>query len=155
MIAEGATARLEGTPTEAGSFTFRATAKDLYRRYVTRQFTIEVMDGAVVQMSAFSMPGFLWAQAIALPDAAEGMDYMQTLFSPDEWSGSYSLEGTLPLGLEYDAALYSLVGTPEAGSAGDYLFTIRVDNNAYAYRLCVVGDSVHTPAEGTSVYAAH
>jgi large repetitive protein len=99
------TGAITGTPTAAGSYGFTVRATD-GRRTATRQLTIVVRQPLAVQA-----PG--------VPPAEVGIAFAGIKVAATGGSGtnSWTIEGTLPAGLSFDAQTAEISGTPStAGS---------------------------------------
>ncbi len=112
LVLDGVTGILSGTPQAEGSFLFTVEATDADAVVVTKEYTLQI-------------EAILTVTTTALPDGAEGADYMVTLTAdggvpPLLWEADGLPAG---LALSPDGVL---TGTPEAGSAGDYapVFTV-------------------------------
>ncbi|MCZ2150976.1 MAG: putative Ig domain-containing protein [Bryobacterales bacterium] len=132
LILNAATGAVTGTPTAAGISTFTVRVQDAAGASATRQFSITVIEGLQITTPT------------ALPNAAEGSTYTQTLAatggkSPYTWTVSV---GSLPDGLALAPTSGLITGTPTA--AGNYSFIIQVSDSQTqsvqkAFTLAVTG----------------
>ncbi len=113
------TGRISGTPSKAGTYTFKikVTDSDNSSLTATASFTIEIDYSATISITTAS-----------LPDGAVDKSYSQTLKATGgsgdyEWRSS----GTLPPGLSLNASTGKISGTPS--KAGNYTFKIKVTDN--------------------------
>jgi len=123
---------ISGTPTESGTFQFTVTVKvtgQETNNTASRTFTLEIAagtppsgggegGGAVVQVAPE-------LNVSSLENATVGASYSTTITvkadSPFTWAVT---GGKLPAGLSFNEG--NISGTPEAGTAGSYSFTITV-----------------------------
>lgn len=105
---------LAGTPTAAGSFTFRVRVTDATGATSTKGFTVVVTAAPALTFDS------------GLPDAERGKAYSTDL-SRSGGTGPFTYTvsaGTLPAGLTLDAGTGTLSGTPTRG--GSYAFTVTL-----------------------------
>ena len=116
----GETGRVEGTPTESGTF----------------DFTVQITDNVYPGLSdtkSFSLTinaSTLTITTTSLPDGQVGVVYNQTVSAtggttPYVWSIS---SGTLPFGLSLNASTGQISGTPTSSDA--WVFTIQVTDDS-------------------------
>lgn len=133
------TGEITGTPTQVGTFPVTFTVSDGDGTQVSDQITITVNEELTLESSA------------ELPRAVEGVEYDKQL----EVAGGTGaitwnmVEGELPEGLTFDDGLIS--GTPEAGAAGTYTFTVEAVDESGATTetefTLVVGDGLTVTTE--------
>ena len=124
-------------------------------------FTVEVTDGQQTAHASLSITVYeeLQITTASLPDAIEGVAYSYTLTASGGSSSnhSWSISGQPPW-LSIDATTGELSGTPPAGSAGTYIFTIEAtDGQQTASRQFdltvntpLVVDFEASPTQGTA-----
>nr|WP_245863727.1 IPT/TIG domain-containing protein [Caulobacter mirabilis] len=113
----GAPIRIEGTPKEAGVFSFTVKSTVDYGRVATQDYTLEI-----------AKPTLALALA-TLSDVVQGVAYSQTLIATGGVA-PYSFAvtaGALPDGLSLDARTGVLSGTP--ASFGPYSFTVTASDS--------------------------
>ncbi len=105
---------ISGTPTAAGSYTFRARVTDSYNESSAKTFTVVIAAQPVLTFTG------------AQPAGQVGSAY-STTFTRTGGTGPFTFStasGTLPPGLTLNTATGVLSGTPT--TSGDYAFTVRV-----------------------------
>ncbi len=105
---------ISGTPTAAGTYTFRARVTDSYNEVSTKTFTVVIAAQPILTFTG------------AQPDAQVGSAY-STTFTRTGGTGPFTfstVSGTLPPGLTLNTTTGVLSGTPT--SPGDYAFTVKV-----------------------------
>lgn len=117
LALNAATGAISGTPVSAGISTFTIRVQDATGASATRQFTITVTEGLQITTPT------------ALPNAAEGSTYTQTLAAtggkqPYTWTISV---GSLPDGLAMAPTSGLITGVPAA--AGNYSFIVQVSDS--------------------------
>ncbi|MCC6363672.1 MAG: putative Ig domain-containing protein [Bryobacterales bacterium] len=132
LTLNAATGAISGTPTAAGISTFTVRVQDAAGASASKQFSITVTEGLQITTPT------------ALPNAAEGSTYTQTLAAtggkaPYTWTISV---GSLPDGLALAPTSGLITGTPTA--AGNYSFIIQVADSQTqtvqkAFTLSVTG----------------
>jgi len=112
------TATISGTPTTAGSYTFLLTVTDSSPSTINLSYTIVIAATPITFSSS------------SLPQAKEGVTYQGSISVTGGTSPyTYSLSGgTLPSGLTLNSNIIS--GTPDKGTAGNYVFTIGVTDSS-------------------------
>lgn len=132
--------KLEGTINDVGTLTFQMTLTDEGNRVLSGPFTLNILEpmtaslsGASARVSAFAMMRMATSSTFNLPRGSH------TSISPQIANGiepiSYTFQGSLPLGLEYDDGVVS--GTPV------------VENQTGSMVLSITdaaGTAVHLPA---------
>jgi hypothetical protein len=111
---------ISGEPTTAGSYTFLAQITDNSPGTAQQWFLITITETPLRFVTT------------SLPQGTEGTSYSQTISvsggtSPYTWEIS---SGTLPNGLTLKSTNGRLSGTPKAGSAGTYYFTVTVTDDS-------------------------
>lgn len=115
------TGTISGIPLGAGSATFGLTVKDSSNPAQFAGVSLTVVIAAPLSIATSS-----------LPDGEAGVAYASTITAsggqaPLTWTVS---SGALPPGLALDPASGLLYGTPTAGSAGLYTFSVAVSDSA-------------------------
>lgn len=120
LILDPATGTISGTPTVAGTYTFFVQVTDATGPSLQQGFSITVAEEPITFVTT------------ALPGAAEGTSYQATIIvSGGTLPYTFSLiSGTLPSGLILDSINGAILGTPNEGSAGTYVFTIMVTDSS-------------------------
>jgi len=113
-----ATATISGTPTTAGSYNFLVTVTDNLPSTINFSYTITIAATPITFTTT------------SLPQAKEGAAYSASItVSGGKSPYTYSLSGgTLPSGLALNSNIIS--GTPDKGTAGNYVFTIGVTDSS-------------------------
>lgn len=140
-VALGTSARLEGTPTTAGSYAFTIKVTDAVGRVATRAFNTTIApSGSVVTPTVAT----LRILTSTLPGGTVGTWYGQTLggaggTAPYAWS---VLGGITPPGLSVEGG--SVYGTPT--TAGNYAFTVKLNDATGASVSQLFNVQVSSPA---------
>ena len=116
-----ATGVISGTPTTAGTYTFFVTVTDAVPQTSAPQgFSIVIAAAPITFASTY------------LPDAVEGTSYYGSISVTGGKSPyTFSLSGgTLPSGLVLTSTSGIISGTPDKGTAGNYVFTIGVTDSS-------------------------
>ncbi len=123
LALDGATGRVSGTPTATGSFGFTVSATDAYGATGSAAYSLAVKP-SIAAFAFTPMPG-------SLADAMAGEDYSQQITAT---GGTAPLlyrigSGALPGGMVLNVSTGELTGPLDAASAGDYTFTVVVEDN--------------------------
>lgn len=135
--------QISGTPTAAGSTSFQVTLTDANGQTARKNLTIAVF--TPLQITTTSLPeGYA---TLAYPATTLGATGGQ---APYTWS----LTGTLPAGVTFNAGAATLSGTAAAGSAGSYGITFTVsDASGQARTAPFTIDLYALPAVATTTLA--
>ncbi len=110
---------IQGTATESGTFAVTVMYIDAYGAYSETSFTLSVAENIAPEVPDFSVPNWYQGRADSTYTFPEGTDAeAQTL--------SYTLTGTLPQGLSFDANTRTLSGT--ATESGSFLLVYEVSD---------------------------
>ena len=128
----GASARVSGTPTAAGTFTFTVTATDTQSATGSRTYTVTIAPAAVTIVVA----------PVSLPNGVLGIGYSETITAVGG-TGPYTFAATagpLPAGLSLNAATGVLSGTPTTAGVSNFTITATdttsaAGNRAYALTI--------------------
>ncbi|WP_312363719.1 IPT/TIG domain-containing protein [Ensifer sp.] len=136
LALDGATGRVSGTPTATGSFGFTVSATDAYGATGSAAYSLAVKP-SIAAFAFTPMPG-------SLADAMAGEDYSQQITAT---GGTAPLlyrigSGALPGGMVLNVSTGELTGPLDAASAGDYTFTVVVEDNNGATGSATYGVTV-------------
>ena len=130
----GASARVSGTPTEAGTFTFTVTATDTQSATGSQSYTVRIVARRRHPPSSVAPP--------SLPNGVVG-----TVVLADDLGQRrhravhiWASTGTLPAGLSLNAATGVLSGTPTTAGISNFTITATDTTNAtgsHAYALTI------------------
>jgi len=114
---------ISGKPTTAGSSTFTVSVKDAKKAVATKSLTITVTAPLSIVTSS-------------LENGYAGSIYSQTLMAaggkaPHSWS---LVQGSLPAGLNLDAATGAVIGTPTVPGESGFTVQVKDANNTTATR---------------------
>jgi large repetitive protein len=118
LILGSSTGNITGTPSAAGTFNFTARVSDAYGGIATKALTITIQPPVSVATTT-------------LPPATQFQSYTATVtasggLAPYTWT----LTGSLPAGLNFDASTGTISGTPTA--TGSLTFTVEVTDSTFA-----------------------